>query len=110
MKFPLPVVVTAYTGVQVCTFEDLRTFLNYMTGHDLFIREIPRARKAVAFMLAQQYPFLRRISLPSAVEPRGKGGQTPAWMREISKQAGAKELDVDRLPAYQPHPVSLAGL
>lgn len=101
--FPLAVVLSAYHNKLMVPFGELRGFLNYMTGHQVALWEIPRARALVVAHLAKQFPWLDDLSPPPGFKT--DAGNAGRFIRHVAKNVGSFQLDVAPLAktAFKPH-------
>lgn len=100
--FHLSVVLSAYHNKLLCTFAELRSFLNYMTGHQVALWDIPKARALVAKSLARQHPWLPAIEPPPGFKV--DGGNAGRFIRQVAKHTDTYTVPVKPLGrnAFQP--------
>lgn len=90
-EFPMAVVISAYRNRLLCPFDEYRAFLNYMTGHNLYLHDVGRARRAVAVELAKQVPELERTEQPPEKTDSGNANK---YVRACSKRAGFEYVEL----------------
>lgn len=100
--YDLSVVLSAYHNRMMCSFSELRELLNYMTGHDVALWEIPRARLLAARSLARQHPWLGQIKVP--IEMKIDSGHSGQFVRHVARTLGTRIIIVKPLSssAFQP--------
>lgn len=108
--FPISVAISVYANRMYCGFPEYRDLLNHMTGADVRLREIPRARKLAADAIAAQHPWIATVRLPDT--DNEKKPKSAKWLRAIETRLGADTLNIDPLPegAFVPLRNPLAGL
>lgn len=102
-QYPLAVVLSAYHNKLImCTFTELREFLEYMTRHDVALWDVPAARTAAARSLARQFPWLKTIDLPPGF--KADSGNCGRFVRHVAGRIGTFQLDVAHLrsDAFRP--------
>lgn len=67
-KFRIEVVLSAVTGILLCSMDDIYDVLNFLTGDNLFTHQLPRAGRVVRIPVFKQHPFLKSIDV-SGVTP-----------------------------------------
>ncbi|AYB70702.1 hypothetical protein SEA_VASUNZINGA_70 [Mycobacterium phage VasuNzinga] len=102
-EFDIAVVLSVYYDILLCAFEDYRELLNYMTGHDVAIWEIPRARRLCADALEIQYPILTLPLMPEGF--KNDHMHSGKFIRKATKDFGAPLLPVDPIDPgkFVPH-------
>jgi hypothetical protein len=98
--FPLSVVLTAYHNRMMATFPELRELLNYMTGQDVPLWDIPRARVMCRDALQRKYTWLAKME-PG---PETRKDTASRFVRTVARKIGYSELEVPKLKrgAYRP--------
>lgn len=107
VTFPLAVILSVHHNKMLVTFTEFRDLLDYVTGVQVALWEIPRARAQVAAHLARQYVWLRHIDLPPGF--RADSGNANRYVKGVAKAVGCDlELEVRpmRKGMYQPLPGS----
>ena len=101
--FPVAVVLSAYHNRLLVSFGELRDFLDYMTGHDVALWEIPLARSLAAAHLLKQYPWLAELEPPPGF--KNDAVHTGRFVKSVIKMIGKDTVVVYSLPAgkFKPH-------
>lgn len=102
--YDLSVVLSAYHNRLMCPIGELRDLLNYMTGHDVALWEIPRARTLAARSLARQHPWLGQIKVP--IEMKIDSGHSGQFVRHVAKKLGSRVVIVKPLSSSAFHPTT----
>lgn len=89
------IIVSVYRNRLVCPFDQYRDFLNYMTGHTLYLYDLPRARAACADYLAKNHPQLKKSPRPPEKTDSGNANR---YVKDVSKHMGRDEIGVNPLP------------
>jgi len=82
--FPTAVVLAAYHNKPCAPFKEMRELLDYMTGLDIALWEIPRARAACAKSLERSFPWLPEMPPPLEFKP----DQSGKYVRSITALKG----------------------
>lgn len=90
-EFPMAVVISAYSNRLLCPFDQYRDFLNYMTGTNMYLHDVGRARRAVADELAKQVPELKKTDPPPEKTDSGNANK---YVRACSKKAGFEYVEL----------------
>ena len=90
--FPVSVILSVYHNRLMCSFGEMREFLNFMTRHDVALWEIPRARALSAQHLSRQYPWLKKYEPPAGF--KNDAMHSGRFVRGGEKLAKSKELSV----------------
>lgn len=101
--FPLAAVLSVYHNKMLVSFQEFRELLNYSTGVQVALWEIPRARTQVAEHLSRQFVWLKHAELPPGF--RVDSGNANRYVKQVAKTiGGATELEVKamRKGAYKP--------
>lgn len=98
--FPLWTVLTVTTGVMIASYhqynrDPVDELLRYMTGEQLFVSALPRARRECRGPLLEQHPALARIEVPDF---HGNPDNVRAWLAAQERKFGAT------LPVAPLHP------
>jgi hypothetical protein len=104
--FPLATVLSAYHNRLLVSFGELRGLLDWCTGCEVPLWEIPRARALVAEHLAKQYPWLAHIQPPEGFKNDAMG--TGRFVKQVVGMTGLDRLEVYALPrgSYKTLPYS----
>lgn len=91
-SFPISVILSVYHNRLLCSFNEMRGLLDFMTRHDVALWEIPRARALSAKHLGKQYPWLKKYDPPAGF--KNDAMHSGRFVRGGEKIAGTKELSV----------------
>ena len=94
--FSVAVVLSAYHNRLLVPFDELRALLNYMTGQDVALWEIPLARSLCAAHLLKQYPWLAELEPPPGF--KNDAVHTGRFVKSVVKTIGSDTLTVYMLP------------
>lgn len=83
--FPTAVIVSVCQNRLVCPFDQYRDFLNFVTGANVPLWDIERARAATAKYLGQSFKVLRKVPAPPDKTDSGNAGK---YVRACSKATG----------------------
>ncbi len=90
--FPMATILSVYHNRLMCSFDELRELLDFMTHHKVALWEIPRARALAAHHLGTQYPWLKKYAPPAGF--KNDAMHSGRFVRGGEKLAKAKELSV----------------
>ena len=98
--FPIATVLAVYNNKPTVRFNEMCDLINYMTGHDVPLWEIPRARAMCATALARQFPWLEKHPIPMEFKPESAN----KFVRAIIAKVQIEEVAVPKLKrgAYRP--------
>ena len=83
--FPLSVVISVCHNRLVCSFDDYREFLDFMTGVNVPLWDVERARVATANRLRTLFSDLSKAPEPPEKTDSGNAGK---YVRECVKAVG----------------------
>lgn len=92
----MAVIASVYHDRLVCPFDQYRDFLNYMTGHDLYLYDLPRARRIVADVLDNRIPGLKKTTPPPEKTDSGNANK---YVRDVCKELSADTWTLGPLKA-----------
>lgn len=101
--FRAAVVLSVYHNRLLCHFGELRGLLDFVTGHEVALWEIPRARALTAEHLRRQYPWLARIEPPPGFKTDAVN--VNRFVNSVIREVGAEQFKVYPLPrgTFVPH-------
>lgn len=88
--FPLAVVLHVYHNKPYSSIKEMRELLNYMTGTDVPLWEVPRARVMCARYLERHFPWITRRTPP--VEFRSD--QANKFVKQVATDLGKTTVAV----------------
>ncbi len=89
--YPLSIIVSVCKNRLVCGFDEYRDFLNHVTGEQLPLWDVERARAATAKYLLATHKPLTKLPNPPDKTDSGNAGK---YVRECAKVVGVTELDI----------------
>lgn len=92
-KFRLAAALAVYHDKLMCSFDEQRELLDYMTGQRVYLWDIPVAIKLCRKSIDQQYPWMKKYKL----DPNGKPDAYPKFIRLIAKDFGSDQLGIQPL-------------
>lgn len=92
--------LSVYHNRLMGSFDDVRDFLDYMTGQRVPIWDIPAAMRLVRASLDQQCEWLHRF----AVDPEAKPDSFPKFIRQMAAVNGGDTMTITPLKptAFKP--------
>jgi hypothetical protein len=88
--FPLAVVLHVYHNKPFSSIKEMRELLNYMTGTDVPLWEVPRARVICAKYLERHFPWLPEIDMAAEF----RSDQANKFVRKVATDLGRNTVAV----------------
>lgn len=95
-EFPAAVVVSVVQNRLLCSFSDYREFLDYMTGGEVRLYDVARARVRVADFLRASMPRLRHLP---ALPEKTDSGNANRYVKTCHRFVGGETVAVRAMPA-----------
>lgn len=84
-----PVLATIHDRL-VCPFDDYREFLNHVTGTDVPLWDVARARREASDHIRKQYPLLMEHKPPEKTD----NGTASRYVRAVAAKVGYEQMTV----------------